>query len=148
LKFESAGRALGTVAAVALVSTLLGFVMADAPAMTELRPHATVTSRFSDGHVRRIAEYHDGVLDGTARGWYENGAQMYQYTYRDGLYEGRAIQWFPNGQKYTEQNYAKGYEAGLQRMWNEDGTLRANYAARDGRHYGLMGSTGCTGKHK
>jgi antitoxin component YwqK of YwqJK toxin-antitoxin module len=147
LKTDSAARAIATVAALCLVSTLLGFVMADSPSATELRTHATVTKRFSNGRIRRVAEYRDGVLDGVTRGWYETGAPMYQYAYRDGVYEGRAIQWFPNGQKYTEQNYSKGYEAGLERMWNEDGTLRANYVARDGKHYGLIGSTGCTGKH-
>jgi antitoxin component YwqK of YwqJK toxin-antitoxin module len=140
-------RALTTVAAVCLFSTLLGFVMADAPSANELRPHSTVTKRFSNGRIRRVAEYHDGVLDGVTRGWYESGAPMYRYSYRDGAYEGRSLQWFSNGQKFTQQTYSKGHEAGLQRMWNENGTLRANYVARDGKHYGLIGSTGCTGKH-
>jgi antitoxin component YwqK of YwqJK toxin-antitoxin module len=146
LKTESVGRAIATVAAVCLVTTLLGFVMADAPSPSDLRPHATVTKRFANGQVRRVAEYHDGLLDGVTRGWYENGSPMYEYTYRDGVYEGRSIQWFANGQKFIEQTFSKGHEAGLQRMWNEDGTLRANYVARDGKHYGLIGSTGCTGK--
>ena len=44
---------------------------------------------------------------------------------------------------YRDSHYAPGHEAGSQRMWYADGTLRANYVARDGRRYGLMGAKGC-----
>jgi hypothetical protein len=40
-------------------------------------------------------------------------------------------------------NYSKGHETGLQRIWQPDGSLFANYEVRNGRNYGLTGTTHC-----
>jgi hypothetical protein len=40
-------------------------------------------------------------------------------------------------------NFHQGHEQGLQQLWQSDGKLWANYEARNGRNYGLVGVKGC-----
>jgi protein SCO1/2 len=153
-------RARWFVAGAALTSAI-GF---SSPART------TVVERYDNGRIKREAQYRNGKLDGITRGWYENGAIEYERRYRSGeedgehrgwypdgavrfVYhyargrsEGEQRQWFDNGRPLTWFNHVHGQEVGLQRMWNADGTVRSSYAVRDGKRYGLVGSTGCTGK--
>lgn len=102
--------------------------------------------RYDNGLPRRQAEYCDGQLDGTTRGWYENGAVMFVYHYRHGLGEGTQRQWYRSGAVLTSFHHHEGHESGQQQMWNADGTIRSNYVIRDGKRYGLLGTMGCTGK--
>ncbi|HYV96737.1 MAG TPA: hypothetical protein VE967_04690 [Gemmatimonadaceae bacterium] len=130
----------------------------------------TVVERYPSGAVMRVAEYRGNVLDGVVRGWYENGAieysrsyrhgaesgdhfgwyengaRKFSYHYASGVTEGVQRQWFPNGHLLTEFHHRAGHEAGQQRMWNADGSIRSNYVIADGRRYGLLGATGCTGR--
>jgi protein SCO1/2 len=118
-----------------------------AAAVAHARPATRVTiERYANGQVRRRAEYRDGKLDGTVRQWYENGSVMLVHRYRAGLSDGTQRQWYPNGQLWTSFHHHEGHELGQQQMWNPDGTIRSNYVIRDGRRYGLVGATGCTGE--
>jgi antitoxin component YwqK of YwqJK toxin-antitoxin module len=65
------------------------------------------------------------------------------YDFSQGEHHGKAEEWHPNGKPYRIFHYKAGYEDGLQQMWWEDGTLRANYAVRHGRRYGLIGLKLC-----
>lgn len=100
---------------------------------------------YSGGQARAERAYVRGREDGVHRGWYENGTPMFERHYRRGLAQGIQREWFPDGTPYTEFTYVDGHESGRQRMWTEYGVLRANYVVRDGRRFGLMGSTGCEG---
>ncbi|GAA4501317.1 hypothetical protein GCM10023172_22960 [Hymenobacter ginsengisoli] len=60
-----------------------------------------------------------------------------------GVYQGEVLEWYPNGQLGRRANYLAGQEAGRQQLWQPDGSLRANYEARDGQQYGLIGSKHC-----
>jgi protein SCO1/2 len=111
-----------------------------------LTPPRVEAERYSNGRVRRIAEYRDGQLDGTVRQWYESGTVMSVLRYRRGLSEGEQRQWYESGQPYTTFHHHEGHEVGEQQMWNADGTVRSHYVIRDGRRYGLLGAMGCTGQ--
>ena len=52
-------------------------------------------------------------------------------------------EWYENGQPERRGHYAHGQETGPQQLWLPDGTLRANYEARNGRQYGFIGSKHC-----
>jgi antitoxin component YwqK of YwqJK toxin-antitoxin module len=85
----------------------------------------------------------NGRKTGTHRGWFPDGNPSFVYEFTAGEHHGKAEEWYPNGQQYRIFNYNAGYEEGLQRMWREDGSLRANYAVRNGRRYGLIGLKLC-----
>lgn len=102
--------------------------------------------RYPDGRVHRAAEWRGSKLDGTTRGWYDDGAKMFDYRYRDGVAEGEQRQWYESGQPLTLFHDRAGHELGEQRMWNADGSVRSSYVVRDGRRYGLIGAMGCTGR--
>jgi hypothetical protein len=40
-------------------------------------------------------------------------------------------------------HYHEGREEGMQQIWRPDGALHANYAAINGRNYGLTGTLHC-----
>ena len=103
---------------------------------------------YADGRLRTERSYVDGREDGLHRGWYSDGSPMFERRYQRGLAQGIQREWFADGKPYTEFTYVDGHESGRQRMWTEYGALRANYVVREGRRFGLMGSTGCEGvKH-
>ena len=52
-------------------------------------------------------------------------------------------EWYATGQPARYENYHEGSETGLQRQWFTDGTLKFNYVARNGRHYGFTGVKNC-----
>ena len=100
---------------------------------------------YANGTLAYTREYSVGRANGAHRGWYDSGKRKFVYNLRDGMSEGVEEQWYESGQSYTLFHYEHGQEEGQQQMWNADGTLRANYVIKDGRRYGLPGSTGCRG---
>lgn len=87
--------------------------------------------------------YENGRKTATHRGWYPDGKPRFVYEFEAGEHHGKAEEWYPDGQPYRCFHYKAGHEEGLQRMWWENGRLRANYAVRNGRRYGLIGLKLC-----
>lgn len=92
-------------------------------------------------HWRR--PFKQGVKEGTHVGWWENGQKMFEYPFHKGAYQGVTREWYATGAPAREGRYVNGAEAGLQRAWRENGTLYANYEARDGRQYGVINARLC-----
>lgn len=57
----------------------------------------TCTWYYENGHKKKMANYHKGVLTGQSIGWFENGNRMYVANYSDGLAHGLAISWYETG---------------------------------------------------
>ena len=111
-------------------------------------PAEVVVVRYPSGRVQSETRYRNGALDGTSRGWYENGAPRFVLHYANGLSDGEQRRWYPNGQPLTVLHHRAGHEVGWQRMWSRDGAIRSNYVIRGGKRYGLLGAMGCTGKKR
>lgn len=45
-------------------------------------PTEVVVTRYPNGQVQSESQYRNGMLDGTSRGWYENGALQFERVYR------------------------------------------------------------------
>lgn len=98
---------------------------------------------YENRQLREVRRYNNGSQEGEQRGWYATGKPAFVYHFHNDVYEGTATQWFPNGQLAQVFTYHGGHEAGKQQLWYENGKLRANYVARNGRHYGLTGVKNC-----
>jgi antitoxin component YwqK of YwqJK toxin-antitoxin module len=105
--------------------------------------HGRFKQWYMDGQPAEERNYENGQKTGTHRGWYPDGKPRFVYEFSQGEHHGKAEEWYPNGKPYRIFHYKAGYEDGLQQMWWEDGTLRANYAVRNGRRYGLIGLKLC-----
>lgn len=97
----------------------------------------------ANGTPSEERHFENGRKTGTHRGWYPDGTPRFVYAFEAGEHHGIAKEWYPGGQPYRSFHYQAGYEEGLQQMWWEDGRLRANYAVRKGRRYGLIGLKLC-----
>jgi hypothetical protein len=100
-------------------------------------------TQFDGGQAASERRYVEDRAEGRHAGWWENGAQRFEFTYRDGVMEGVGREWFVDGRLYRVTHYRHGQEEGAQQMWWPDGTLRASYVVHDGRRFGLLGAKGC-----
>ena len=105
--------------------------------------HGWARSWYALRRPREARRYVDGREEGLAEGWFSNGRRQFQRTFRAGVYHGTVTEWYSNGQLYHVGNYAAGQEQGRQLYYQPEGSIRANYDARNGRQYGLIGSKHC-----
>jgi hypothetical protein len=158
--------------------TAAALALASASAYAEIRPHAasvevriasddprlsvaagtvklgdepltgTVVVRASTGRVTEERGYREGMRDGEQRAWWDDGSPRSVSHYAAGLMDGETREWDAQGHPFRLTHYRAGRESGEQKLWNGDGTLRANYVVVDGRRFGRLGATGCTGTRK
>ena len=81
--------------------------------------------------------------EGKHIGFWEDGKPKFEFYFTKGEHDGMANEWYSNGQAYKAFHYTMGYENGSQKMWWENGVIRANYAVKQGRRYGLIGLKLC-----
>ena len=62
-------------------------------------------------------------FSGLNEDFYPSGKLWFRITIKDGVPDGKAEFWYENGNKKSEQFYAKGTIVGIQREWSEDGDL-------------------------
>lgn len=87
--------------------------------------------------------YVNGKLEGQSRQWWRNGKCKYLLCYKDDKYEGVQRAFFENGHLREEANYVAGKPDGLQRVWDESGQLTSNYMIRNNRVYGIVKVQSC-----
>jgi antitoxin component YwqK of YwqJK toxin-antitoxin module len=110
------------------------------------REHGIWKTYFTNNQLSEVREYDHGRKTGVYRSWWENGQLRSEYHFEDNEYNGACMDWSPAGQLIRKMNYVNGYETGRQQMWDDDGTIRANYVAKNGRNYGLTGVKNCVSK--
>ncbi len=96
--------------------------------------------------LRRAAveeELCTGAKDGVHEGWWENGRKKFEYHFTLDEYDGDVREWYPDGSPALHLQYKNGRESGLQRAWRENGTLYANYEAREGKNFGVINARLC-----
>ena len=96
--------------------------------------------------VAEIRYYQAGRKTGLHTGFWPNGQKKYEYRFIDDLYEKTQLEWYPSGKTFSRKAYKDGHENGIQQTWSEDGKLRTNYEAKNGRNYGNIGKKNCISK--
>ncbi len=88
--------------------------------------------------------YTEGMKSGIHRGWWRNGNLRFEYHFNPkGAYNGSVNEWYKNGQQMKAFNFENGKESGTQRLWQDDGKIRANFVAKNGDRFGLIGLKKC-----
>lgn len=74
-----------------------------------------------DGLIYVVGE--DVPFTGLNENFYPNGNLWFRIQIKNGLPDGKAEFWYENGNKKAEQFYANGIIVGIQRKWSEAGEL-------------------------
>lgn len=126
-----------------VIDTFPGGTVRARTAYAEGGKHGASREYYASGAIRWKRSFARGVKEGRHAGWWENGNRMFAYRFHNGEYRGDAREWYEDGSPAREMHYAHGAESGMQRAWRLNGTLYANYEARDGRQYGIVNSRLC-----
>lgn len=104
--------------------------------------HGEFKEWFPDESLKTLKVYEHGYENGQQKGWHQNQNTSYTYDVINGLKEGVYKEFYPNGALQIERRYSKGEEL-HNKILNIDGGVIANYVKKDGRYYGLLGSSNC-----
>ncbi len=92
--------------------------------------------------------YTKGKKSGIHKGWWSNGSLRFEYHFNSkGAYNGTVNEWYKNGQQMKAFHFENGKESGTQRLWQHDGKIRANFVAKNGDRFGLIGLKKCYSVH-
>lgn len=102
---------------------------------------------YSDGHVKQLAKYYKGKLEGEKKMWSPDSTHILvsHLNYHLGKLHGTQKKWYPTGEIFKILNLANGKEEGIQQAYRKNGNLFANYEAREGRIFGLKRAALCFG---
>lgn len=100
---------------------------------------------YPNGKLMEVSNYQEGKLNGEKKVWDSNNNHtlVSHFNFYLGKAHGEQRKWYPSGEIYKIMNFDKGIESGLQRGYRKNGSLYANYEARNGRIYGLKKSKLC-----
>lgn len=103
--------------------------------------------RYADGHLKEVANYHQGKLHGEKKRWTVDSPHILvaHLHYHLGKAHGEQKQWYPTGEIYKKLNLNMGKEEGIQQAFRKNGELYANYEAKNGRIFGLKKAALCYG---
>jgi antitoxin component YwqK of YwqJK toxin-antitoxin module len=73
----------------------------------------------SDGNLNFIQSWKNGIEDGIASYYYENGAPLFEEHWVGGKLHGKVKEWFPDGTLYSTSRYENGKKHGLSEFWYE-----------------------------
>ena len=105
--------------------------------------HGWLLKWYADGPMAEQRFYLAGRKEGTHLGWWPDGTLRFRLSLKAGLYHGSQEHRYRGGGLAALNHYENGREVGIQKAWTERGELFANYVARDGRRYGLIGAKPC-----
>ena len=77
----------------------------------------------SDGFLKDIKRFNNGLLDGESASFHSNGVQATSIKYRNGVKDGKETWWSDKGFKTYSANYLGGKLHGSICSWNERGFL-------------------------
>jgi hypothetical protein len=80
---------------------------------------------FGDGKTRVKGECRGGLMVGTWKAWYQNGAKVWEATFKHGVLDGEFESWHPNDQKQAQLTYREGRGQGTFKAWWYNGEKRA-----------------------
>lgn len=82
-------------------------------------------------------------LQGSYKQWWRNGQPRYVFNYKDDEFDGSQKVFFENGKLREESNFSNGKREGLQRVWDDKGQLISNYTIRNNKLYGIVNVESC-----
>lgn len=86
----------------------------------------------SDGFLKDIKRFNNGLLDGESASFHSNGVQATSIKYRNGVKDGKETWWSDKGLKTYSANYLDGKLHGSICSWNERGFLISEAKYIDG----------------
>lgn len=102
----------------------------------------TLRQWIGGGVLRMEKNYRDGLEAGVQRGYHTNGKLSYLYEAKAGEKEGSYKEYYPSGLLHIEMNYLQGKIIG-KKILDRNGVTLTNYKIKEGRYYGLLGSSSC-----
>jgi len=84
----------------------------------------------------------EGKLHGEQLGWHSNGSPAFKYTCVEGERENIYQEYYPSGKVHIQSEYENGVEIS-KTVRDLSGQALVNYVIKDGRYYGLLGSSDC-----
>ena len=76
------------------------------------------------------------------KGYHDNGNLSYEYYVVNGKREGLYKEYYPSGNIQIERHYKADSITG-EKITDINGKVLVNYKKRNGRYYGLLGSSSC-----
>lgn len=104
--------------------------------------HGSFIETYADGQQRTRKNFNNGYEVGEQKGWHSNGQISYTYIADAGIRQGVYQEYYPNGKLQVESYYENGKEI-RRKIKDLNGDIIVNYEIRDGRYYGLLGSSSC-----
>jgi antitoxin component YwqK of YwqJK toxin-antitoxin module len=106
--------------------------------------HGLFTERYRNGaHKKKTTKnYKMGYEDGVQEGWHRTGNLSYKYVAHQGLKNGLYQEFYPNGKLQIEAYNIDGVEV-KRKVIDIEGDVIVNYEIKNGRYYGLLGSSSC-----
>jgi len=84
------------------------------------------------GLLTSYSTFKNGLKNGIAKKFYDNGKVEFEITYKDGLKNGLTKWFYENGGIYRETIYVNGLKDGIQKKYYEDGKLMAEIPYKNG----------------
>ncbi|WP_242094101.1 toxin-antitoxin system YwqK family antitoxin [Aestuariivivens sediminicola] len=82
-------------------------------------------SWYDNGVLYEVGNFNSSKVDGEVRGWHRNGQLAARGTTRDGQKTGTYQKWYENGSLEEEKNYVNGKEEGSQKVYHYNGHLKS-----------------------
>lgn len=79
----------------------------------------------------------EGIVDGLARGWYENGQLEVEEHFQNGVSNGIRKRWYQNGKPRNEAMITDGRLNGSYKEWHDNGVQSVSMTLVKGRGQGL-----------
>ncbi|APZ46264.1 membrane-binding protein [Polaribacter reichenbachii] len=100
---------------------------------------------YADGHYKRITAYKNGKIHGDKKIWSSDikHTLVAHYKFVSGKPHGEQKKWYVTGEIFKKMNLNMGKEQGLQQAYRKNGSLYANYEAKEGRVFGLKKAELC-----
>lgn len=90
-------------------------------------PNGYALQYYDDGSLLAVKPFHDGILSGLAISFYETGEKMAVAFYANNVVQGIEWRWWPNGVLQSYSSVCEGKLEGFQIVWDESGKLRLVY---------------------
>lgn len=100
---------------------------------------------YPDGHFKRLTEYKNGKIHGDKKTWSSDTVHILisHFKFVNGKPHGEQKKWYVTGEMFKKMNLNMGKEEGLQQAFRKNGSLYANYEAKEGRIFGLKKAELC-----
>lgn len=87
---------------------------------------------YESGHLKKISNYENDLLNGLFREFYESGELKYQYYYKDNKHHGEGKDYYKNGNLQAKGNLIDGKLEGLWQYYYENGNLKKEVIYKNG----------------